>query len=815
MVVSGAAKLTAAAGIDPAGAGYLRLNENITNSVGYAYGQNAFPSNYGLTISFEFFSWKTGATSTNQADGMTFFLFDASVNAFRPGGTGGSLGYAQYYSTPGLAKGYLGISLDEFGNFSSASDGNKNGGPGQQRGSVAIRGPGNGKGLADYVYQTGVIASDPAYNAGFATFSQRYFDPLNANYRKIKIILTPGSSLGAAIGYKITVIMFKGGATLSPVTLINNYDYPFAAPAALKFGLAASTGSITNYHEVRNMSIDATNTGSLAIPTAVNDAGASVCQGQQALIDVTANDVSNNTGGTINKASIDLDPTTGGQQLMFTDMLKGTFTADSNGIVAFAPVAGYSGNASVSYTVGDNYGITSNPATLTVTASSSAGPTLVLADPPAVCAPALIDITSNAWKTSTTVGASYSYYSNLNDANLGTNNINALASILVLPGTYYIRADLGGCRSIRPIKAVINAIPTVAFAGTDQTFCSSTGVQNSVLIATNPDIGSGSWMQVSGPAGATINYPAAATSPIAVTQQGLYTFRWSVASGACATSSSDMQVSVGNTVAVAGVDQVISNASIITLAGNTPAIGTGKWTVLSSPLGSTATIAQPTSPTTTVMVNRTGTYNLKWTTTNGGCSSSAVMVANILSLLPVKLLSFQAVRAEDSAVLNWTTSLEINNARFDVERSTDGISFLAVHTLPGAGFSGTPRSYRWVDAVGTLGTSDLFYRLRQVDADGKSDYSKIVKLAGIQTTGLHCWPNPLSDKLYLQVPAGTEGLSQLKLYDAKGLLLKQWMQTATAGTVLAFKLNGIRNGSLFAVFSTSTKNFEQQLIKVR
>src|SRR3982751_1839236 len=69
MVISGAAKLTAQAGIDPAGQGYLRLNENITNSVGYAYGQNAFPSNYGLTISFEFFGWKTGATSTNQADG--------------------------------------------------------------------------------------------------------------------------------------------------------------------------------------------------------------------------------------------------------------------------------------------------------------------------------------------------------------------------------------------------------------------------------------------------------------------------------------------------------------------------------------------------------------------------------------------------------------------------------------------------------------------------------------------------------------------------------------------------------------------------
>src|SRR6187549_3641324 len=71
LVVSGAAKLTAAAAIDPAGQGYLRLTENANNSVGYVYGLDSFPSNYGLTINFEFFSWKTGATNTNQADGMT------------------------------------------------------------------------------------------------------------------------------------------------------------------------------------------------------------------------------------------------------------------------------------------------------------------------------------------------------------------------------------------------------------------------------------------------------------------------------------------------------------------------------------------------------------------------------------------------------------------------------------------------------------------------------------------------------------------------------------------------------------------------
>ncbi len=45
-------------------------------------------------------------------------------------------------------------------------------------------------------------------------------------YRKIKIMLTPGSSLGSNAGYTITIIIYKGGASLTPVTVINTFDYP-------------------------------------------------------------------------------------------------------------------------------------------------------------------------------------------------------------------------------------------------------------------------------------------------------------------------------------------------------------------------------------------------------------------------------------------------------------------------------------------------------------------------------------------------------------------------------------------------------------
>ncbi len=815
LVLGGAAKLTAAAGIDPAGQGFLRLNENTTYSIGYVYGQDSFPSNYGLTVSFDFCSWKTGATSTNQADGMTFFLFDAAVNAFRPGGTGGSLGYAQYYQTPGLAKGYIGISIDAFGNFSSASDGGKNGGPGQQRGSVAIRGPGNGKAITDYVYQTGVIASDPAYNVGFAAFTQRYADPLNSNYRRIKIIMTPGSSLGATIGYKVTVIMYKGGATLTPVTLINNFDYPFAAPAKLQFGLAASTGSITNYHEVRNMTIDVTNNGSLLAASAANDVGAAVCQGQQALIDVTANDVSANTGGAINKLTIDLDPLTSGKQSIYADPLKGSYAADSNGIVTFTPVPGFTGSSTINYTVADNYGMVSNPASVTVTASTNTGPNLTISNPPAVCFPALVDITNAAWKTSTSPGASYSYFTNLADANNATNNINLLANLITVPGNYYVRASLNGCATVKPITVDINLVPTTANAGTDQSFCSSTGAQTSTLLSVNPDIGIGTWLQLSGPSGVTITYPAAATSPITFTQQGVYTFRWIVASGACPLSIDDVDVSVGNTTANAGPDQSLAGVSSVTLAGNVAGVGAGKWTLASSPLGSTVTINQPNNAASTVQVNRTGDYTFRWTMTNGSCSNNDLVVARIMSLLPVQLTRFTAVLNDEQALLEWTTAGEDNNKAFEIERSTDGQHFSFVYTMAGNGNTGITHQYTYTDNITNLSSPSVYYRLRQVDTDGRAVYSNPVKLLLPLVANMRCWPNPVNNILYIQPPTSAGNSFDINLYNEAGILLKQWHHVSRTVAANGFDITALKtSGVIIVECSGGSKSWRQQMVRV-
>ncbi|MBF4508848.1 cadherin-like domain-containing protein, partial [Flavobacterium sp. JLP] len=86
-------------------------------------------------------------------------------------------------------------------------------------------------------------------------------------------------------------------------------------------------------------------------------------------IDVTANDT--DADGTVNKATVDLDPATPGIQTTFSVTGQGTYTVDALGIVTFTPVLNYSGTATpVNYTVSDNDGAVSNTAAITVTVTS-------------------------------------------------------------------------------------------------------------------------------------------------------------------------------------------------------------------------------------------------------------------------------------------------------------------------------------------------------------------------------------------------------------------------------------------------------------
>lgn len=97
-----------------------------------------------------------------------------------------------------------------------------------------------------------------------------------------------------------------------------------------------------------------------------------------------------------------------------------------------------------------------------------------------------------------------------------------------------------------------------------------------------------------------------------------------------------------------------------------------------------------------------------------------------LSTLPVAFVSFNGKLQGTNAVLTWTTSSEIENAGYEVQKSLDGTNFSAIGFVKGAGNSTMINNYSFTDTK--VGNGTNYYRLKQIDVDGRYKYSSTIKL---------------------------------------------------------------------------------------
>jgi hypothetical protein len=124
--------------------------------------------------------------------------------------------------------------------------------------------------------------------------------------------------------------------------------------------------------------------------------------------------------------------------------------------------------------------------------------------------------------------------------------------------------------------------------------------------------------------------------------------------------------------------------------------------------------------------------------------------------LLIELLSFEAKPNNGNIDIVWSTSAEINNDFFTIERSQDGINFEFVAKVPGAGNSNTLIKYFTRDKKPFSGLS--FYRLKQTDFDGQFKYSKIIAVNCKDKIlkGVRIYPNPVTSELTIEIPGNME-----------------------------------------------------------
>ena len=179
------------------------------------------------------------------------------------------------------------------------------------------------------------------------------------------------------------------------------------------------------------------------------------------------------------------------------------------------------------------------------------------------------------------------------------------------------------------------------------------------------------------------------------------------------------------------------------------AVGSAAWGAVGSPQAATMSGASRSFSFTTAALGR-------------------LTVSNSANPLPVELTHFTAESRGADALLRWATASERNNDRFEVEASADGRTFQRIGQVAGQGSSAQPREYQLTDPnIARHAASPVYYRLRQVDADGTFSYSPVRTVAvAAGPAALALFPNPTTDRT--AALTGAQSGAAVMVYDAVG-----------------------------------------------
>lgn len=170
------------------------------------------------------------------------------------------------------------------------------------------------------------------------------------------------------------------------------------------------------------------------------------------------------------------------------------------------------------------------------------------------------------------------------------------------------------------------------------------------------------------------------------------------------------------------------------------------------------------------------------------CSQDATVTIQFAnSTLPVSLVDFKGLyKNEGDVELTWVTNFEQNSDRFDVERSLDGLKWEIVGTIKTGANSVVKKNYQYIDKVGrnTVNKKDIYYRLRQVDMDGRESRSRILIVRVYNTRSLKMVsvsPNPAKNDIAVNVQLNENSYIVMKVLSSNGAEVLRKSAKAGAG----------------------------------
>jgi len=185
--------------------------------------------------------------------------------------------------------------------------------------------------------------------------------------------------------------------------------------------------------------------------------------------------------------------------------------------------------------------------------------------------------------------------------------------------------------------------------------------------------------------------------------------------------------------------------------------------------------------------------------------------------LPIDLLFFNAEcdNANNRIKIFWTTTSEINNDYFTIERSTDGFDFEPIATIDGAGNSSSTNQYSFIDDNFPGGT--CYYRLKQTDYNGQFNYVDVISVncsSNLEFELINMIPNLAKENLYVIFKDGIEEPIYINVYDMIGKKIYTEQVISKYGiNKTQLDMTYFSSGVYFINISNGKKNFAEKIEK--
>lgn len=194
--------------------------------------------------------------------------------------------------------------------------------------------------------------------------------------------------------------------------------------------------------------------------------------------------------------------------------------------------------------------------------------------------------------------------------------------------------------------------------------------------------------------------------------------------------------------------------------------------------------------------------------------SNGFYVMEVINVpLPVELTHFSAKAKMEKIQLNWTTVSERNSDYFEIQKSADGVDFEAIARVNAAGDSDVKIDYQTFDEKPFLGNN--YYRLKQVDFDGKFEYSEI-EVVHFRTVPVEIFPSLITanEPLKFVFSENTKTL-KIQLFSVHGQLMQSATLIGENGQQQELWLNDLPNGSYIAEVSDGSYRTAKRIVVVK